>query len=586
MMPFSSSSLPQRAAAAAPGRVEKPAVRVEKATSHLLVGPDWTMNMDICDTVNNDQWQAKEVLKAIKKRLQNKNPKVQFLALTLLETMVKNCGEYVHFQVAERKILEEMIKIVKKKTDMQVRDKILVLLDSWQEAFGGPSGKYPQYYWAYIELKRSGIAFPQRSANAPPIFTPPVARSELTSAYHQSGVGVPIATSVSLNTAMASDTGNLSLSDFSRIRDMIELLREMLQAVNPNDREAVRDELIVELVNQGRSNQKKLMNFIGSTGDEKLLGESLELNDELQSLLARHDAIAAGTPLPSETSKSQPSATKPIEPPPFKSNPAEDDEFEDDFDELARRNSKLKQVTSGNNTSVNSSDSLASYRSDITTVTESSTSSSTMSNALVPVDYPLDPPPPVKVQKEEQDMIDLLSITLSTYSSSPSTPTTPPLVSNQQYGAPATPIEPSYSYYSQPSYVPVANHGYAPYNSYVAPWAQQVLSPPITQPQKPLQYSPSWTAANVSSPQTVNLPAYSSRPLQNYNSFGSRANGFTAAAGVGETPANANSSASYVLPNRLFEDLIDFRSSTTGTKTSTRSPFSGASEQPMISQKK
>ncbi|XP_074564816.1 TOM1-like protein 6 [Curcuma longa] len=585
MMPFSSSSV-SRAAAAPPGRVEKPAVRVEKATSHLLVGPDWTMNMDICDTVNNDQWQAKEVLKAIKKRLQNKNPKVQFLALTLLETLVKNCGEYVHFQVAERKILEEMIKIVKKKTDMQVRDKILVLLDSWQEAFGGPSGKYPQYYWAYIELKRSGIAFPQRSANAPPIFTPPVARSELTSAYHQSGVGVPSTTSVNLDTAMASDTGNLSLSDFGRIRDMIELLREMLQAVNPNDRGAVGDELIVELVNQCRSNQKKLMNLIGSTRDEKVLGESLELNDELQSLIARHDAIAAGTPLPPETSKSLPSAAKPIKPPPVESNPAEDDDFEDDFDELARRNSKLKQVTSSS-TSVNSSDSLASHRSDITTVTESSTSSSTMSNALVPVDYLLDPPPPVKVRKEEQDMIDLLSITLSTYPSSPGTPVTPPLASSQQNGAPATPTEPSYSYYSQPSYAPVANHGYAPYNSYVAPWAQQAISPPMMQPQMPLQYSsPSWTAANVSSPRAVNMPAYSVRPLQNYNSFGSRANGFTAAAGVGETPANANSSPSYVLPNRLFEDLIDLRSSTSGTKTSTRSRMSGASEQPMINKMK
>lgn len=39
--------------------------------------------------------------------------------------------------------------------DMQVRDKILGLLDSWQEAFGGPGGKYPQYYYTYEELRVS-----------------------------------------------------------------------------------------------------------------------------------------------------------------------------------------------------------------------------------------------------------------------------------------------------------------------------------------------------------------------------------------------------------------------------------------------
>lgn len=42
-------------------------------------------------------------------------------------------------------------------TDMQVRDKILALLDSWQEAFGGPGGggKCPQFFWAYDELRVS-----------------------------------------------------------------------------------------------------------------------------------------------------------------------------------------------------------------------------------------------------------------------------------------------------------------------------------------------------------------------------------------------------------------------------------------------
>lgn len=66
---------------------------------------------------------------------------------------MKNCGDYVHQQVQEREILNEMVKIVKKKSDIPVRDKILLLIDSWQEAFGGPTGKYPQYYWAYSELK-------------------------------------------------------------------------------------------------------------------------------------------------------------------------------------------------------------------------------------------------------------------------------------------------------------------------------------------------------------------------------------------------------------------------------------------------
>ena len=32
--------------------------------------------------------------------------------------MINNCGDYVHLQVAERKILQEMIKIVRKKVGL------------------------------------------------------------------------------------------------------------------------------------------------------------------------------------------------------------------------------------------------------------------------------------------------------------------------------------------------------------------------------------------------------------------------------------------------------------------------------------
>ena len=35
-------------------RAEMAAVRVDKATNELLLGPDWTLNIDICDAVNSD----------------------------------------------------------------------------------------------------------------------------------------------------------------------------------------------------------------------------------------------------------------------------------------------------------------------------------------------------------------------------------------------------------------------------------------------------------------------------------------------------------------------------------------------------
>lgn len=38
---------------------------------------------------------------------------------------------------------------------MHVRDRILMLIGSWHEAFGGARGKYPQYYIAYEDLRVS-----------------------------------------------------------------------------------------------------------------------------------------------------------------------------------------------------------------------------------------------------------------------------------------------------------------------------------------------------------------------------------------------------------------------------------------------
>uniref|UniRef100_A0A6N2L135 VHS domain-containing protein n=1 Tax=Salix viminalis TaxID=40686 RepID=A0A6N2L135_SALVM len=268
---------------------------VERATSDMLIGPDWAMNIEICDICNRDPIQAKDIIKGIKKKLGSRNSKVQLLALTLLETMIKNCGDIVHMHVAEKDLLHEMVRIAKKKPDFHVKEKILTLIDTWQEAFDGPRARYPQYYAAYQELLRAGAVFPPRAERAAPVFTPP--QTQPLSSYPQNLRSIEYPQGAA-ESSVESEFPTLSLTEIQNARGIMDVLAEMLNALDPSNKEGLRQEVIVDLVEQCRTYKQRVVHLVNSTSDESLLCQGLSLNDDLQRLLVRHESISSGTSAP------------------------------------------------------------------------------------------------------------------------------------------------------------------------------------------------------------------------------------------------------------------------------------------------
>ncbi|XP_007448439.1 PREDICTED: TOM1-like protein 2 isoform X2 [Lipotes vexillifer] len=234
---------------------------LEKATDGSLQSEDWTLNMEICDIINETEEGPKDAIRALKKRLNgNRNYREVMLALTVLETCVKNCGHRFHVLVANRDFIDGvLVKIISPKSNPPtiVQDKVLALIQAWADAFRS-SPDLTGVVHAYEELKRKGVEFPMADLDAlSPIHTPQrIARLR---------------------------------SELDVVRGNTKVMSEMLTEMVPGQEDSSDLELLQELHRTCRAMQQRVVELISRVCNEEVTEELLHVNDDLNNVFLRYE---------------------------------------------------------------------------------------------------------------------------------------------------------------------------------------------------------------------------------------------------------------------------------------------------------
>ncbi|XP_074758500.1 target of Myb1 membrane trafficking protein isoform X3 [Athene noctua] len=239
--------------------------RIERATDGSLRSEDWALNMEICDIINETEEGPKDAFRAIKKRIVgNKNFHEVMLALTVLETCVKNCGHRFHVLVSTQDFVEGVLVrtiLPKNNPPAIVHDKVLTLIQS-----------------VYSSNSQSG-------QNLPAVNSPQQIESILHPVTLPTGKGTSSDAPI---TPTPEQIGKLR-SELEVVNGNMKVMSEMLTELLPSQAEPSDLELLQELNRTCRAMQQRVLELIPRVLHEQLTEELLLINDNLNNVFLRHE---------------------------------------------------------------------------------------------------------------------------------------------------------------------------------------------------------------------------------------------------------------------------------------------------------
>ncbi|XP_028829805.1 target of Myb protein 1 [Denticeps clupeoides] len=277
--------------------------RIQHATSSALQAEDWGLNMEICDIINETEDGPKDAVRAIKKRIVgNKNFREVMLALTVLETCVKNCGHRFHTHVCSKEFVQDVLVraiLPKNNPPMVLQERVLSIIQAWADAFRNTTS-LAGVVCVYEDLRRRGLEFPMTDLDAmSPIHTPHRSApenqtsSEPPAPHHQPQTPLPpqaAPTSPTEGPVTITPTQRQKLlAEVELVRGNLTVMSEMLNQLTPGECPVSDRELLQQLYTVCKSMQQRVVELVPSVSDEALVGELLVLNDDLNNTFIRYD---------------------------------------------------------------------------------------------------------------------------------------------------------------------------------------------------------------------------------------------------------------------------------------------------------
>ncbi|KAJ2717824.1 ESCRT-0 subunit protein hse1, partial [Coemansia sp. D1744] len=105
---------------------------VKKTTSEMLTAENWELIMEVCDRVGTDSERARQCFEVINERMLHRNANVVLYTVTLVQSLLENCGQSVKQEVSSRAFTTTLTRVLNDKSvHEKVKSRILGSIQQW-----------------------------------------------------------------------------------------------------------------------------------------------------------------------------------------------------------------------------------------------------------------------------------------------------------------------------------------------------------------------------------------------------------------------------------------------------------------------